>query len=221
MTFLSYLYIFIYYSSFIAISVDFILYTKYIFGITTGSLYTIESNTSFLSIILFIMLSLSLWRDIYAKQLYHSALNFGLFVSGVVVGIIFATTDQQVDHGIKTVYYDRLVFSSTISWFVYMINIIAISFTNPIDNNKKNGYVVINKDEIDLVSINIDDWECSICSGDSQEDVVRLKTCGHSYHSSCLTEWINKNNSCPLCRVTIETNYIDRDVPGNTQVEQI
>jgi len=202
-------------------SIDFILYTKYIFEMTNGSLYNIESNTSFLSVLLFIVLSLSLWRELWLKKLYHPPLNFGLFVSGVVVGIIFATTDQQVNTNIKNDYYSRLVFIATLSWFVYMINIIAISFTNSIDNTKKCGYMVVSKDEIVMEPIDINDWECSICSGDGKEDIVRLKTCGHSYHNSCLTKWINTSNTCPLCRLPIETCYIDRDVQENSPVEQV
>ncbi len=41
---------------------------------------------------------------------------------------------------------------------------------------------------------------CSICL----ENNVNCETnCSHHFHAACLSQWINKNNSCPLCRGNI------------------
>jgi hypothetical protein len=49
---------------------------------------------------------------------------------------------------------------------------------------------------------------CSVCLDD--ENCVDCKTgCSHNFHAKCLSQWVNKNNSCPLCRekiTSINTN---------------
>lgn len=46
--------------------------------------------------------------------------------------------------------------------------------------------------------------ECSIClnSMNNYNDLVILK-CKHYYHKDCLNTWLNKNNSCPICRISL------------------
>ncbi|KAL4500514.1 hypothetical protein ABPG72_002938 [Tetrahymena utriculariae] len=42
---------------------------------------------------------------------------------------------------------------------------------------------------------------CSICLVEfGAQDELRLTICRHLFHSECLIAWINKNESCPLCR---------------------
>jgi len=31
--------------------------------------------------------------------------------------------------------------------------------------------------------------------------------CGHCFHSDCIIKWINKNMSCPHCRMKLEWYY--------------
>jgi len=46
--------------------------------------------------------------------------------------------------------------------------------------------------------------ECLICKETFDEgDNVTEVSCGHSYHTLCLTMWTNTNSSCPYCRTLI------------------
>jgi hypothetical protein len=42
---------------------------------------------------------------------------------------------------------------------------------------------------------------CSVCLSEiKMEEETILVPCGHMYHSSCILEWFEKNNTCPVCR---------------------
>lgn len=42
---------------------------------------------------------------------------------------------------------------------------------------------------------------CSICLENyKKEDVILLTECSHLFHHTCLTQWFEKNRSCPMCR---------------------
>ena len=46
---------------------------------------------------------------------------------------------------------------------------------------------------------------CSICMGDEEDKDDKkhiVIACNHGYHRACLTSWIARNPSCPLCRST-------------------
>jgi hypothetical protein len=47
----------------------------------------------------------------------------------------------------------------------------------------------------------IENPNCCICLSDisNGEDTVLLP-CGHLFHDPCVLEWLNKNNTCPICR---------------------
>uniref|UniRef100_V5GWC6 E3 ubiquitin-protein ligase n=1 Tax=Anoplophora glabripennis TaxID=217634 RepID=V5GWC6_ANOGL len=40
---------------------------------------------------------------------------------------------------------------------------------------------------------------CTICLSPLKWDMKTL-TCSHVFHSHCITMWLNKKNTCPLCR---------------------
>jgi len=45
---------------------------------------------------------------------------------------------------------------------------------------------------------------CSICLEEYQgNDKISTLDCTHFYHTDCITMWINKDNSCPLCRAEV------------------
>ena len=48
---------------------------------------------------------------------------------------------------------------------------------------------------------------CSICikSIDQEKTFFELK-CGHIFHLSCIIEWIKKQNTCPNCRIPIDSS---------------
>ena len=45
--------------------------------------------------------------------------------------------------------------------------------------------------------------ECCICN-DSVDKLVKLH-CNHTFHHNCIQTWIQKSNTCPLCRQTVHT----------------
>ncbi|CAG9321105.1 unnamed protein product [Blepharisma stoltei] len=50
-------------------------------------------------------------------------------------------------------------------------------------------------------SLNLDD-ECAICKQlyRPNEIVARTDRCFHLFHSSCYTNWMRYNSTCPICR---------------------
>lgn len=47
--------------------------------------------------------------------------------------------------------------------------------------------------------------ECNICMTDYEEgDSQKILPCFHSYHSRCIDKWIQKNATCPICRVEVK-----------------
>ena len=41
---------------------------------------------------------------------------------------------------------------------------------------------------------------CSICLDEDTENIKTL-LCGHKFHKDCIEEWVNKEETCPLCRI--------------------
>ncbi|CEM37827.1 unnamed protein product [Vitrella brassicaformis CCMP3155] len=58
---------------------------------------------------------------------------------------------------------------------------------------------------------NLANWEhdeqsCSICFEPFEvlQPLRRVDSCGHKYHMWCLDEWLEKHDSCPLCRLNLQ-----------------
>lgn len=49
--------------------------------------------------------------------------------------------------------------------------------------------------------------ECSICYEKLYSEKSIKTSCGHEFHKSCLTDWFERDNKCPLCRE--ETQHHD------------
>lgn len=54
----------------------------------------------------------------------------------------------------------------------------------------------------------------------SQEDVVKLRECGHVYHTVCITEVLEDDKKCPLCRrdiswKTLKELFLDEEEIDN------
>tara|TARA_B100001123_G_C15342604_1_gene1035609 strand:- start:5636 stop:6079 length:444 start_codon:yes stop_codon:yes gene_type:complete len=46
--------------------------------------------------------------------------------------------------------------------------------------------------------------KCVICLEDYQNDgEITILPCNHSFHYKCMYQWIQKERSCPLCRMSI------------------
>ena len=49
--------------------------------------------------------------------------------------------------------------------------------------------------------------DCSICLCDMEDKSKMVKTsCGHCFHTTCIDTWLNRNNTCPLCRTEAPLN---------------
>ena len=42
--------------------------------------------------------------------------------------------------------------------------------------------------------------ECAICLEEKHETKAILQPCGHCFHWSCMSNWLLRANTCPLCR---------------------
>lgn len=49
-----------------------------------------------------------------------------------------------------------------------------------------------------------DTEQCSVCMRLFNNKSVRVLTCEHVFHAECIDEWIQRSETCPLCRSTIE-----------------
>ena len=45
---------------------------------------------------------------------------------------------------------------------------------------------------------------CSICLDKNKQKIIKLNICKHKFHKICIEEWIQNNNTCPLCRIKLE-----------------
>ncbi|KAH7277211.1 hypothetical protein KP509_39G039800 [Ceratopteris richardii] len=47
--------------------------------------------------------------------------------------------------------------------------------------------------------------QCAVCLSDYQmnEKIQQLPVCKHSFHVPCINEWLAKNATCPICRLSL------------------
>ncbi len=48
-----------------------------------------------------------------------------------------------------------------------------------------------------------DSPECAICYDSTEQPLVPLNSCSHSFHKHCIDRWVLRSNTCPLCRKNI------------------
>jgi hypothetical protein len=48
-------------------------------------------------------------------------------------------------------------------------------------------------------AVTINTYECPICMDEINTDVL-ITNCGHHFCQKCMDVWLNKNNTCPICR---------------------
>lgn len=47
-----------------------------------------------------------------------------------------------------------------------------------------------------------DEEKCLICLSEYQEsEKLRILPCSHRLHKDCVDKWLNRNRTCPVCRV--------------------
>ena len=75
---------------------------------------------------------------------------------------------------------------------------------NIIDLFKNSNIKIDIEKELNKLNEKINNEECTICK-DEIEEGIKLK-CLHAFHKTCIKEWFNINQTCPLCR----TSFIDK-----------
>lgn len=56
-------------------------------------------------------------------------------------------------------------------------------------------------------------FECPICLGEDSTGLIALNCHNsHLFHKICITEWYERHNTCPLCRVELDFQFIGQKV---------
>ncbi|KAF8702515.1 hypothetical protein HU200_032895 [Digitaria exilis] len=66
-----------------------------------------------------------------------------------------------------------------------------------------------------------DDAQCSICLGEYKEkDILRIiPPCRHNFHLACLDLWLQKQTTCPICRVSLKE--LQATMPSSHSIQQL
>jgi hypothetical protein len=65
---------------------------------------------------------------------------------------------------------------------------------------EKNSHLISEALQCKLVCGRFEE-ECSICQEIMMEGNIVLKlSCRHAYHTECVQTWLERHNTCPLCR---------------------
>ena len=72
--------------------------------------------------------------------------------------------------------------------------------------------------ETETTTVNINEehihssGRCAVCQEDwiLKEEACKLP-CSHLFHSECALKWLTVNNSCPVCRESIEDKFLNKD----------
>jgi len=60
------------------------------------------------------------------------------------------------------------------------------------------------------------DEACSICLEEfkTDDEVITLPCSNrHIFHSSCILEWLPRNNACPLCKEAVSEENVRNQIP--------
>ncbi|KAI0212101.1 RING-type domain-containing protein [Lamellibrachia satsuma] len=56
----------------------------------------------------------------------------------------------------------------------------------------------------------VDKMSCPICLAEyNKGEETRQMPCGHRFHPTCILPWLEKTNSCPVCRQEVPTDNPD------------
>ena len=69
------------------------------------------------------------------------------------------------------------------------------------------------------LTVNIDDV-CPICLNDLETDICK-NTCGHLYHCTCISNWANRSDVCPVCRAPLNLVRININHFGKNTLKLI
>lgn len=72
------------------------------------------------------------------------------------------------------------------------------------------------EEQNDVVSISIEQEveldECIICKAELPEANKQYLTCMHNFHAACISTWLSRNPTCPICRHPIVVEDLGLDV---------
>jgi len=51
---------------------------------------------------------------------------------------------------------------------------------------------------------------------DASSTIAHLLPCGHNLHNDCLTPWVERANSCPICRQSFNSVELSETVGGKS-----
>ncbi len=54
-----------------------------------------------------------------------------------------------------------------------------------------------------IILNNLQTEECSICMDLDNTKAWIILPCGHKFHNSCIVQWLNTQQTCPICRHTV------------------
>merc|ERR1719265_386198 len=58
---------------------------------------------------------------------------------------------------------------------------------------------------LEPLSSSTSETSCAVCLSDfAQESMLRRLPCNHSFHASCVDQWLKQNKVCPLCIQDVE-----------------
>ena len=72
--------------------------------------------------------------------------------------------------------------------------------------------------------------DCSICYNKISNNKIKTFSCGHSFHESCIDDWFERDNKCPMCRaetqhasfrVAISNNPLLININSRTMLEKL
>lgn len=78
----------------------------------------------------------------------------------------------------------------------------------------ENANEITNSGVIEVSSVDNDGNAAKIPSHSEDEMIAHLQPCGHKLHNECLKPWVERANSCPICRRSFNLVELSVQVGG-------
>ena len=104
----------------------------------------------------------------------------------------------------------------------FQVSVALQSTETTLPNRRRNGGMSIHElnQHSDVFVNTSNDQLCSICHDTIQQQSIcrRLNRCQHVFHQSCIDQWLNNNQTCPLCmqNVTHREHPISNSTSNST-----
>mmetsp|Transcript_9523 Transcript_9523/g.17182 ORF Transcript_9523/g.17182 Transcript_9523/m.17182 type:complete len:202 (+) Transcript_9523:135-740(+) len=98
---------------------------------------------------------------------------------------------------------------------------------------KKSGIQIEELDAIAPMTLYCDletnEDSCAVCLDEFEPEIeVRLLPCHHLYHSECITKWLHRHRTCPLCNFDLRTltrpqnnQTTNENIDTNTNLQEV